>query len=139
MAFRQAQVLGAALARGNLTAYQCAHRRIVRLPRLMTRLLLLMDQHDGLRKRAMRRMSARPLMFNRLLAAHVGAIRPWEASREAVDLTHLCCLLPRRSGTSRNHDRYGCCLENTRATAAASLWISSSACRSRNGHCKPRT
>ncbi len=89
MAFRQAQVLGAALARGNLTAYQCAHRRIVRLPRLMTRLLLLMDQHDGLRKRAMRRMSARPLMFNRLLAAHVGAIRPWEASREAVDLTFV--------------------------------------------------
>ena len=77
--------LGAALAAGNLATYETSHRRIARMPRLMQRLLLLMDSSDGFRKRALRAAAARPVTFSRLLAVHMGALRPWRASFDAFD------------------------------------------------------
>jgi len=85
LAFRQATSLGAALAAGDLAPYEMSHRRICRMPRLMERLLLLMDRSDGFRKRALRAVAARPVTFSRLLAAHMGALGPWEASFDAFD------------------------------------------------------
>ncbi|HEV3396904.1 MAG TPA: FAD-dependent monooxygenase [Xanthobacteraceae bacterium] len=86
LAFRQAAVLGAALAAGDLAAYEAAHRRLGRLPRLMARTLLLMDRSEGLRKRALRALAARPRTFDRLLGLHVGALRPAEVSLDICDL-----------------------------------------------------
>jgi len=85
LAFHQATSLGAALAAGDLTSYETSHRRIVRMPRVMERLLLLMDGSDGFRRRALRAVAARPTTFSRLLAVHVGALRPWEASFDVFD------------------------------------------------------
>ena len=85
LAFRQAISLGAALAAGNLATYEASHRRIARMPRLMQRLLLLMDSSDGFRKRALRAVAARPLTLSRLLAVHMGALHPWRASFDAFD------------------------------------------------------
>jgi len=76
MALRQALVLGDALANGNLAPYQAEHRRITRMPRLMARLILMMDGRVTLRQTALRALAARPCLFSRLLAAHVGALAP---------------------------------------------------------------
>jgi len=86
LAFHQGVELGAALAAGNLPAYETIHRRIARMPRLMQRLLLLMDASDGFRARVLRAMAARPATFSRLLAVHIGALQPWRASFDAFDL-----------------------------------------------------
>jgi flavin-dependent dehydrogenase len=76
MAFRQALALADGLAAGNLRAYRAQHRRIMRMPQVMARLLLALDAHPRLRQAALRTMAARPRLFSRLLSAHVGAGRP---------------------------------------------------------------
>jgi flavin-dependent dehydrogenase len=86
LAFRQASALAAALATGDISTYDAAHREIGRMPRLMARLLLLMDGRDGLRRRALRTLGAHPRTFSRLLAGHVGALRPSELSLGVLDL-----------------------------------------------------
>ena len=78
LAFRQAEFLASSLAAGNPAAYEAFHRRLARMPRLMARALLLMDGHDGLRRCAMRILTAYPSIFSGLLAVHVGA-HPWPA------------------------------------------------------------
>lgn len=87
LSFRQAVFLGSALAAGDLGAYDRAHRRMGRLPRFMSRLLLLMDGNDGVRRRVLRALAARPSTFSRLLAIHVGAVSPWELSLGALEFT----------------------------------------------------
>jgi flavin-dependent dehydrogenase len=76
LAFRQAAALGEALAAGDLTAYQVAHRRIGRAPELMAHLLLAMDGRTWLRHGALRALAGHPQMFTQLLAVHVGALPP---------------------------------------------------------------
>ncbi len=72
LAFRQAIALGAALAAGDLARYENAHRRLRRMPLLMARLLLLMGERGGLRRRALGALAARPRAFEQLLALHTG-------------------------------------------------------------------
>jgi menaquinone-9 beta-reductase len=86
LAFRQAAALGAALEEGDLASYEAMHRRIGRMPLLMARLLLLMDEHDGLRKIAVRSLAARPHTFGRLLSVHVGARHPAGVSLDVLTL-----------------------------------------------------
>lgn len=76
LGFRQALTLAAAMQRGDLGAYQQAHRRLARRPTLMGRLLLLLASQPQLRRRAMRTLAAHPDLFARLLAVHVGATSP---------------------------------------------------------------
>ncbi len=76
MAFEQALALAEALAAGDLRLYQAAHRRIVRLPHFMARLMLGMDRHAAFRERVFRAFSAEPSLFARLLAIHVGDLSP---------------------------------------------------------------
>ena len=76
IALRQALALGDALADGNLASYRVAHRRIMRMPRLMARLMLTMDGRTTLRQAALRALAGRPHLFSRLLAAHVGTLAP---------------------------------------------------------------
>lgn len=74
MAFRQAQALAEAMQAGDLRGYEAAHRRIARVPRLMSSLMLMMDRHPVLRRRALRALSDDPACFERMLAVHTGAV-----------------------------------------------------------------
>lgn len=97
LAFRQAEALGAALREGDLSFYETRHRQICRTPFLMARLLLLMDRHGGLRKFTLEALAGRPGIFDKLLAAHVGARHPVVAS---MDIAALGLRLLARTATS---------------------------------------
>ena len=51
---------------------QQAHRRIQRLPSLMSRSLLLMDRSPRLRARVIETFQRFPIVFQRLLEVHIG-------------------------------------------------------------------
>lgn len=72
LCFRQAAALALALKANDLAAYQTAHRRIQRLPSLMSRSLLLMDRYPRLRHRTLNAFERNPLLFDRLLRGHIG-------------------------------------------------------------------
>jgi menaquinone-9 beta-reductase len=73
LAFRQAVVLADTLVSGDLEQYQTAHRRMARRPSFMAQLMLLLDRFPRLRPGVLRAFEARPVIFERLLAVHVGA------------------------------------------------------------------
>jgi flavin-dependent dehydrogenase len=73
IAFHQAVELAAALRNNTLEQYQRAHRRIMRLPRTMSRLLLTLDGHPTFRRRLLRTLQLEPGGFDQLLAIHLGA------------------------------------------------------------------
>ena len=83
LSFQQAIALAEAMAAGNLDGYQRAHERISRLPRAMGELLLLLDGHPRLRRRAFAVFAQSPELFARLLALHTGGISPLQLG--AVD------------------------------------------------------
>lgn len=70
MAFQQALALAGAMECGDLSRYRREHRRIARAPRLMGELILAMEDHPGLRRRAFRVFNRRPEFFAKLLAIH---------------------------------------------------------------------
>ena len=72
--FQQAEALGEALAAGDLACYGAAHRRIGRRPQFMARFMLLLDGRDRLRASVLQAMAARPPLFARMLAMHVGEL-----------------------------------------------------------------
>jgi flavin-dependent dehydrogenase len=72
LCFRQAAALAIALKADDLSLYQRAHRRIQRLPNLMSRSLLLMDRSPRLRDRALSIFQRRPILFEQLLQKHIG-------------------------------------------------------------------
>ena len=76
LSFHQAIELAEALAKGNLETYQQAHRQIASRPMIMGRLLLFLDRHPMLRRRAFRGMAGEPELFARLLATHLGEASP---------------------------------------------------------------
>jgi flavin-dependent dehydrogenase len=76
LAFQEAVALAEALARNDLEFYQEAHRRITRMPALLGRLMVTMDGHARLRRRALQGLAAEPGMFSRLLAMHLGVLPP---------------------------------------------------------------
>ncbi len=86
LSFRQAQALAAALVEGDLERYQEAHRRLLRRPRFMGSLLLLLDRQTRLRKRTMRILEAAPHLFERMLAYHVGETRPFDQAATGASL-----------------------------------------------------
>lgn len=76
VSFQQAMALANALETDNLASYQVEHRRLLRRPALMARLMLSLDEFGWLRERALGALSAKPSAFSTLLAAHVGAVSP---------------------------------------------------------------
>jgi len=72
--FQQAVALAEALAAGDLSLYQAAHRRIGRRPEFMADLMLLLDGRNHLRRRAMRALAGHPALFARMLAMHIGEL-----------------------------------------------------------------
>jgi flavin-dependent dehydrogenase len=73
LSFQQALVLADALAADNLDQYQAAHRRLARRPAFMAQLMLTLDRFPRLRPPVLRTFAAKPAIFERLLAVHVGA------------------------------------------------------------------
>jgi 2-polyprenyl-6-methoxyphenol hydroxylase-like FAD-dependent oxidoreductase len=78
LGFKQASSLAWAIADGNLSRYAIEHRKIARLPNLMSHLLLAMDRHAALRKMVVRVLASRPRLFSHLLRVHVGTAVPAE-------------------------------------------------------------
>ena len=76
LAFQQANALAEALANEDLPRYEVAHRRINRLPEVMSRLLLAMENRRWLRRRTLDALANEPLSFERLLAVHTGTVSP---------------------------------------------------------------
>jgi len=67
-AFHQAFAVVEAIARGDLSSYARVHRRIIRVPRLLTNVLLAAERRPWLRRRMIRTLAARPALFDELLA-----------------------------------------------------------------------
>jgi menaquinone-9 beta-reductase len=76
LGFRQAHVLADAIAQGDLSQYERAHRSLARRPHWMGQLMLHLGRHPRVRNRSMRAMQNRPDLFERLLAIHVGHATP---------------------------------------------------------------
>jgi menaquinone-9 beta-reductase len=76
LAFRQSLALAIALESGDLAGYEKAHRRLMRRPALMGVLMLSLDGRTGLRRRVFSAFAARQTLFEKMLAAHVGALSP---------------------------------------------------------------
>lgn len=72
LAFRQAMALADALADGNLSQYETAHRRLARRPTLMARMMLMLGTSPFLRGRAIGVFARHPHLLGRFLEAHVG-------------------------------------------------------------------
>jgi menaquinone-9 beta-reductase len=75
-AFHQANAFVDAIKNDDLRLYESAHRRIMRRPRAMARLLLLMDRNPSIRHRVLHALSSEPSVFSRLLAMHTGMLSP---------------------------------------------------------------
>ncbi|HKM46546.1 MAG TPA: NAD(P)/FAD-dependent oxidoreductase [Terriglobales bacterium] len=72
LAFRQATLLGECLASGDLARYQKGHRRLIRRPAFMARMMLFVARHPHLRRRTMQVFQSSPRSFAGMLAMHVG-------------------------------------------------------------------
>ena len=86
LSFRQARLLADAVSVDDLAGYEAGHPAILRLPHLMSRVMLSMDRRPWLRARAMGLLSAHPQIFAQLLALHLGersflsCLLPWEVA-----------------------------------------------------------
>ena len=92
LAFRQAEALALALEAGELRAYEREHRRLLRRPALMGRLMLSMDRFAPVHHRALHAMAARPAIFSTLLAAHVSERPTAELVTGGIVPLGLCML-----------------------------------------------
>jgi flavin-dependent dehydrogenase len=84
VAFHQAAALAAALAAGDLARYAAAHRRIGRLPGIMTSLVLACERRPALRRRAVAALAAEPALFSRLLGIHGRTLPPRRLGLDGV-------------------------------------------------------
>jgi hypothetical protein len=73
VAFAQAEALVGALADSSAPDYAAAHRRIVRLPRALTRLLLVAERRPPLRRLTIHTLAAAPGVFSRVVGMVGGA------------------------------------------------------------------
>jgi menaquinone-9 beta-reductase len=76
LAFQQAVHLADALAAGDLSRYESAHRRITRTAVRMTRLLRWMNSSAALRRKVLKLFAARPILFANMIAVHTGDAAP---------------------------------------------------------------
>ena len=72
LGFRQALKLADAISRDDLTLYENLHPTMMRLPQMMSRIMLLMGRWPVLRRRALRTMADDPAIFQTLLGVHLG-------------------------------------------------------------------
>ncbi len=72
LAFKQADALAQALRAGDLKQYAARHKEIGAKPRLMASLMLTMELHSEVQRRALASLAKRPQLFESLLKFHVG-------------------------------------------------------------------
>ncbi len=70
LGFAQALALGQALAAGDLGSYAAAHRKLMRVPRLMSRTLLFMGSRPMVTRASMALLAGTPGLFPALLRFH---------------------------------------------------------------------
>jgi len=86
LAFSQAMVLAECLQAGDLARYEREHRRLALRPRLMARLMLLLDRRPRLQQRTLQVFRKRPSIFPRLLELHVGVLSPLHLAMDGLSL-----------------------------------------------------
>jgi flavin-dependent dehydrogenase len=85
LAFKQADALAAALRAGDLRQYATRHRSIGAKPRMLASLLLSMEWHGELQRRALASLAKHPQLFESLLRFQVGErLRPSLVTRELL-------------------------------------------------------
>jgi flavin-dependent dehydrogenase len=72
LSFRQALLLAEAIAVDDLAIYETGHPAILRMPHLMSRVMLRLDAWPLLREGALGLLSAQPQLFAHLLRIHLG-------------------------------------------------------------------
>jgi flavin-dependent dehydrogenase len=87
LAFKQAELLAACLASGDMAPYHAGHRALARRPAVMARLMLVLEHRERLRCRVMRALVREPKLFARLLATHVGATSPIDFAANGLALS----------------------------------------------------
>jgi flavin-dependent dehydrogenase len=75
LSFQQALPLAEAMRLDDMAHYRHAHRHIAAVPTVMSRLMLLMDGSDWIRRRTIRLFQQTPCMFSKLLAIHAETTR----------------------------------------------------------------
>lgn len=76
LAFSQALALARAMECDDLSLYAAAHRRICRMPKFASRMLLLLNDHRRLRDRAIKALASHGELFSQFLAVHSGMVPP---------------------------------------------------------------
>lgn len=74
LSFLQALSLVEAMQQDGLAEYESAHRKIAAVPAAMTRLMLVLEKSDWVRRRALRLLQKKPALFSRLLSIHTGEL-----------------------------------------------------------------
>ena len=74
LSFQQAIALAESMKQGDLNRYQCAHKEIGAIGVTMTRLMLLMDGSDWIRRRTIRMFEQSPALFAKMLAIHTQSV-----------------------------------------------------------------
>ncbi len=93
--FREALLLGRALARDCIADYEAGHPRILRLPQAMASLILTLDRWPAWRDHVLRTLAGSPELFAAMLSVHVGESSvPRFAARHSLSLA-LRLLKPR--------------------------------------------
>lgn len=89
LAFQQALALGDALACNDLSKYARKHSEIMRTPRVMERLMLLMSSRSLLHSAVVATLHAQPWLFSALLRLHSGGAesRPEELDARVLQET----------------------------------------------------
>jgi flavin-dependent dehydrogenase len=100
LSFRQALLLAEAIAVDDLSLYEAGHPAILRMPHLMSRMMLRMDAWPWLRERALGVLSDQPKLFAHLLAVHLGQRSPAEFILRDAPAMGLHLLLPAVSGAA---------------------------------------
>jgi flavin-dependent dehydrogenase len=86
LSFRQALALAEAMECGDLNMYERAHRELALKPTAMSRLMLMLGRNNALRERTIRGMAAKPGVFEKLLAIHVGETTPGQWISSGISL-----------------------------------------------------
>lgn len=86
LGFRQAVVLAQCLESGDLSQYQVEHRKLMRRPTWMARLMLLMDRRPRLQRRTIQVFQKHPEIFRRFLELHLGDLPPLQIVKDGLTL-----------------------------------------------------
>jgi menaquinone-9 beta-reductase len=86
LAFRQALQLAECLERGDLSPYPGKHRKLMRRPLGMARLMLVLDRRPNLQRRTLAALEKHPEVFRRFLELHLGELAPLDMVKDGLSL-----------------------------------------------------